>query len=111
MNQPELYTYSGGDNLTRNLADRVFAPVCLLDHKYYLAEYPAFYFIVRKDLNDNAPENERVCLYREGVVNRHLHGHDLPATAWMSNEHRCNRRIEVIYRDMLEKVELLNITK
>ncbi len=39
--QPELYTIDG-DGLTGTLRDRVFAPVCMLNHKYYLKEYPEF---------------------------------------------------------------------
>lgn len=101
--QPELYAYNRhSDNLT-GMKDRVFAPVCLLDHRYYLERYPTYYFIVRNDLYCKDADCERVCLYREGEINVHLTGNEDPFTAWISNDLRFGRRIEVLYRDMEEK--------
>src|ERR1035437_4236161 len=98
--QQELYTYNGGDNLTGIDKGHVFAPVCLFNHKYYLTAYPDYYFIVRKDKYCNDAECERVCLYRGGVVNEYLQPSKEPFTMWITNDLRCGRRIEIIYRDM-----------
>ena len=107
--QLEFYTASG-NNLTGIDKDRVFAPVCLLDHKYYIEKYPEYYFIVRKDKHCKDPDCERICLYQEGVVNEYLKGDAQPFTLWISNELRCGRRIETIYRDMQAKADELNAT-
>lgn len=110
-NQPELTMWISGDNLT-GMKGRVFDPVCLLDHMYHLQAYPDFYFIVRHDQYTKEPEAERVCLYREGVVNTYLRPDDKPFTNLLSNELRGGRKIETIYKDMEEKAgEMTRIIK
>lgn len=95
---------SEGDNLT----DSGCSPVCLLDHKYQIARYPAFYFIVRKDKFCDDANLERVCLYREGVVNPHLFGHPNPGNALMCNDLRLDGSIQAVYKDMEQKAEVLS---
>lgn len=110
--QPELTMWiSGTDNLT-GIKGRVFDPVCLLDHKYHLQAYPDCYFIVRHDQYTKDPECERVCLYRENVVNTYLRGDDKPFTNLLSNELRAGRSIETLYRDMEDKAaEMTRVIK
>lgn len=104
VQQPELSTYTAKNEVTEIDRYRVFDPVCLLDHEYRFEHYPGYYFIVRKDIACNDVECERVCLYKEGVVNKYL-VLDRPFTLWISNELRNNRRIERIYRDVEEKIK------
>ena len=103
VQQLELSTYSAKDELTETDKYRVFDPVCLLDHEYRFEQYPGYYFIVRKDIACNDVECERVCLYKDGVVNKYLA--NKPFTLWISNDLRNSRRIERIYRDMEEKIK------
>lgn len=102
-NQPELQPYYVSEKEIFTGISRVFKPVCLLDHEYSLDEFPDYYFVIRKNKYCNDPEDERVNLYRKGVVNEHLRGDLKPFTSWISNELRNGRSIETIYCDMREK--------
>ena len=110
VTQPELYTYGKGDNLTGIQQEYVFEPVAILGHKYYLERYPDFFFIVRKDQYCDEKDCERVCLYRDNVVNVYLHDDGKPFTRWLINELRNGRKIKTIYRDMEDKAAEWTVT-
>lgn len=78
--QPELYIPTPGEDFLTGQRGRVFAPECILNHRYQLEQYPDFYFIVRHDQYSKEPELERICLYRQGVVNEYLRDDDKPFT-------------------------------
>lgn len=84
------------------LSERTF-DTCELNHKYYLPEFPDWYFIVRKSVNPT--EGERVCLYRENVINFYRFGNMDPGTMGMCNELRLNRPLSILHRDMRQKAE------
>ena len=107
--QQELYFVDDGDQLASGAPVQPFAPVIILNHRYYLERYPRYYFVVRKDVGCNEVENERVCLYQEGVVCRHLAGDEKPFTMWVSNERREGRKLVTVYRDMEEKVKDMQV--
>lgn len=80
-------------------------------HKHYLEGCPGFYFIVRKDLYCGDPQCERVCLYREGMMNEHLKGNKDSFDLWISNELRNNRKLDTIHFDMHQKIVTLIIQR
>jgi hypothetical protein len=102
--RPELQPYFVTDQELFTPASKVFKPVCLLDHKYFLDDYPEYYFVVTKGQYSNDPDDERVKLYKKGEVNEYLRGNSKPFTLWISNELRVGRGIKSLYAAMKEKV-------
>lgn len=104
VTMPSKYQRVREDNLTGGLGSHI-SDAHMLDHKYCLTDHPDFYFIIRKGAESDAVDFERVCLYRENVINIHLFGSNEPGTQLISNDPRGVSRIGAIYRNMAEKAE------
>ncbi len=112
IHQKELtYTDYSDNTPVGNLDNHTFNPVLELNSKYPVDGYANYYFIVREDLYNADPTFQRVCLYRDNVINKYLYGDDEPHTLLISNEPRGVRTIRQIIKDMNDKVTATTVPK
>lgn len=72
---------------------------------YPVPQHGDCYFIVRHSLYSDQYTEQRVCLYRTGVVNKHLFGSLEPGTQLLANELRNGRTLKQLTLDMVFKCD------
>ena len=75
----------------------------LLDIPYTIScDHPDCFFVVRNNLWNTNYDEQRVCLYRK--IGEILPYQSIEGTTLISNELRNGRKLNTLYRDMLDKI-------
>ncbi len=72
---------------------------------YKIPGHPDCYLLVRHSVHSTDFTEQRVCLYRKGVINKHLFGSLAPGDQLLCNELRNGRSLKRLYLDMAFKCD------